>query len=210
MPKPRVVLPHQAKLLLDPDLLFALHALMREPLSVGDLAAQLGISGRRAYSTVDKLRRAGIAAQVGERRRRGRPIRLYQVPQPWLVPYTQTGAASVSEFFWQQYGDRLRHLVDLIAQAAMQDRDDWGYWLAAGRLELGTLDGPLPVSFAAPQLFTLRELRLGERDTDEFRAQLLALCRDYEARSHPDAPALALGLLLARGNWWETAPAPFK
>ncbi|MFC6616833.1 hypothetical protein [Deinococcus radiophilus] len=190
--------------MLDPRLLPALHALMRGPLSVGDLAQECGLSGRRAYSLVQKLQRSGITQQVGTRPHRGRPVRLYQAAQPWLVPYAQTGAASVAEFFWQQHGGGLRQLVGKVAQASMQERDDWGYWLEAGRFEVGNRSGPVTDLWTgdAPQLLPLRELRLGDADAAEFKRRLNALLNEFEGRATPDMPPLALAL--TQGNWWAT------
>lgn len=188
--------PEQARLLLDPRTRHAADALMRRPQTVGELAAGLGVSPRRAYTLVSQLCAAGIAEVCGERPRAGRALKVYRVPGPWFIPFAASSAEDLADFLGDQVLPGVRTMLRLGADTLGQ-RPGWGYWLQDGRISLGDEDGEVP-------LIALGGLRLSDADVHELTARLNALTREFAERSQgapPGAGYHLLALLLVRGAW---------
>ncbi|MDL2345363.1 hypothetical protein QOL99_14570 [Deinococcus sp. MIMF12] len=144
---------------------------------------------------------------AGERPRAGRATKLYRVPAPWFIPFEVTGAAHLTEFLGRQLLPRLESIVALGAAQLLAEGPDWGYWLDADRIGLGTLKGP--ISFAqgltAPLALSIGGLRLDAVQARAFHERLDALLKEYGELSGAQAggQSYSIALLLARGSWQE-------
>lgn len=202
----QIATPTQARILLLPELLPVIHALMQAPLSVGEVAARLGLPPRRAYSLVTRLQKAGIAQVTAHRARQGRAVKVYRIPGPWRIPFHVTGADTLEHFLWTQMGPRFERFHTLLARQFLAHQPDWGYWVMPHRMGLGGEDGIADhwINSDEPLHLMVGGLHLREEDARTFKARLLALQREYEALSgeHPGGQAFALGIVLTRGQWW--------
>lgn len=198
--------PEQARLLLDPRTRHAADALMKQPQTVGELAAGLGVSPRRAYTLVSQLCRADIAEVCGERPRAGRALKVYRVPGPWFIPFAASPAGDLADFLGDQVLPGVQAMLRLGAGALAGARPHWGYWLQEERLSLGDESGEIFDATGGGDLplISLGGLRLSDADAGELAERLGALGREFAARSAAAPPGTArhsLALLLVRGAW---------
>lgn len=181
MTQPRVATAEQARTLLRQELFPLLTALIGGPISVGELAPRVQASLRQVYHHLQTLLEAGVAEVAGERPRAGRAIKLYWVPAPWFIPFEVTGAAHLTEFLGSQLLPRLESIVALGAAQLLAEGPDWGYWLEADRLGLGTPAGLLSFTqgLPTPLALSVGGLRLGPVQARAFQERLEALLEEY-------------------------------
>lgn len=109
--------PEQARLLLDLAYTPVLAVLMAREASAGEVARETESTVKRAHHRITRLLGAGLIEVTGERRRGGRPVKLYRAgATAYRVPFTLTDAVTMRELLEAMH----RPLLDayLRAQAA--------------------------------------------------------------------------------------------
>ncbi|MFC6592254.1 winged helix-turn-helix domain-containing protein [Deinococcus lacus] len=82
--------PEQARLLSDPAAVRHLYPFIGRTLSTSEAAREIGVSTERMMYRVKQFLAVGLLEQVSERRRQGRPVRLYRTPGGLRVPFALT------------------------------------------------------------------------------------------------------------------------
>lgn len=90
--------PEQARLLLDLGYFDVLGEVMRREASAGEVARAAGLTVKQAHHRLTRLVGAALVEVCGERRRGGRPVKLYRaVAGGYRVPFGLTDAATMAE-----------------------------------------------------------------------------------------------------------------
>ncbi|GMA17332.1 hypothetical protein E5F05_07285 [Deinococcus metallilatus] len=90
-----VTTPEQARLLSDPAALRHLEPFIGRTLGAAEAAREAGVSVERMLYRVRQFVAAGLLEEAGERRRAGRPVRLYRAPGGFRVPFHLTPFADL-------------------------------------------------------------------------------------------------------------------
>jgi hypothetical protein len=100
----------QARLLSDPVALRHLEPFMGRPLGAGAAARRAGVSVERMLYRVRQFLKAGLLQEVEQKKRAGRPVRLYLAPGGLRVPFGLTPFADLEAQVARHSGpyDRLR------------------------------------------------------------------------------------------------------
>ncbi|WP_019588257.1 helix-turn-helix domain-containing protein [Deinococcus apachensis] len=107
--------PEQARLLLDLGYFDVLGEVMRCEASAGEVARAVGLSVKQAHHRLTRLVRADLVEVCGERRRGGRPVKLYRaVARGFQVPFGLTDSATMAELI----GTLQRPFMTAYARAA--------------------------------------------------------------------------------------------
>ncbi|PNY81342.1 ArsR family transcriptional regulator [Deinococcus koreensis] len=205
-PPARVADARQAALLLDVGLRPLLGLLMKAPRSVSELAAELGVNPNRAQYLVGRLHTAGVARVGSVQPRAGRAVRRYAVHGRWFIPFEVTGAETLEAFLAAQLVPRIEQMVNLTVQVMRGHSDGWGYWLqaseAGGSLRAGNADDTAADLFdgSTPLLANINTLTLAPAQAQQFKARLLELFQEFEAKETPGADPYSLAILLVRGE----------
>lgn len=91
----QVTTPEQARLLSDPAALRHLEPFIGRTLGAAQVAREAGVSVERMLYRVRQFRAAGLLEEVGREPRAGRPVRLYQAPAGFRVPFHLTPFADL-------------------------------------------------------------------------------------------------------------------
>ncbi len=200
----RVATASQARILLRPDLFPLLSALIEGPTSVGDLAPRVHATPRQVYHHLQTLVAAGVAEIAGERPRAGRAVKLYRVPAPWFIPFEITGSAHLTDFLGTQLFPRLERIVALSAAQLLAERPDWGYWLDADHIGLGTPTGlqPFTQDTGSPLALSVGGLHLNAVQARTFHKKLNDLLNEFSRPSQagPEAHVYSVALFMTRGD----------
>ncbi|MFD1733293.1 helix-turn-helix domain-containing protein [Deinococcus malanensis] len=87
----------QAALLLDPELGPLLARLSERPVGAAELARSVNRPLSSVHAVLQRLVREGLVEQVSVRTRAGRPVREYELPMPWRIPFAVTPASTFRE-----------------------------------------------------------------------------------------------------------------
>ncbi|CAM3512411.1 helix-turn-helix domain-containing protein [Deinococcus frigens] len=88
----------QARLLLNPPYAPVLGALLHGEASAGEVATAAEITLKQAHHRLTRLLGAGLIEITGERKRGGRPVKVYRaLAEVYRVPFELTEAATVTE-----------------------------------------------------------------------------------------------------------------
>ncbi|WP_102128047.1 hypothetical protein [Deinococcus planocerae] len=89
--------PEQARVLLDLAYAPTLNVLMTREASAGEVARETKSPVKRAHHLLTRLLGAGLIEVTGERKRGGRPVKLYRAARSYEVPFALTDAATLEE-----------------------------------------------------------------------------------------------------------------
>lgn len=90
--------PQQARLLLDLSYEPVLTVLLRTEASAGEVAGHTGLTLKQAHHRLTRLLAADLIVVSGERRRGGRPVKLYRAAAGvYHVPFDLTDSATMAE-----------------------------------------------------------------------------------------------------------------
>ena len=204
--------PGQARLLSDPAAVRHLHPFIGRTLGVSEAARESGVSTERMMYRVKQFVAAGLLAQVGERPRQGRSVRLYRAPGGLRVPFALTPFEDLEAQLRTQSApyERLRHrslargLRRLENHARLLYRDDSGEIHSETELRLPDWrQEHVGGDYVGVQWLTDAEARHVQRVMDELRESLSAtsdrtgrkpyLVQAALVELNPDDPAEVLG-----------------
>jgi hypothetical protein len=160
------------------------------PLSVGEAAARSGIELKRLHHHVVRLRRLGLLQVAGERRRAGRPVKLYVTPAPaFFVPDTAAPAP---------FGERLaRELREsLAAERSRSSAEGMLFTLGPGGEPVARTVGEDRTGEGPGEMWQI--LRLRPADARTLTAELRELLRRYEGTRAEDGPAYLVHAAVVR------------
>ena len=183
-----------------------LSLLMHAPRSASEVAEALGTGVKRAHYLLTRLETAGVAQVVAWERRRGRPIRRYEVAPRWFIPYEVTGAETLEAFMGGQILPRMSRFVALSSARLLDYAPSWGYWLERGEeassLRMGDREGSAEPLFHGeePFLLNIGSAHLSREQAAELKRRLVAVVEEFGALERPRGQTYTLGLLLVRGD----------
>lgn len=127
-----VTTPKQARLLNDASALRMLEPFISRTLGAAEAAREAGVSVERLSYRLKQFLDASLLAQVGERQRRGRAVRLYRAPGGYVVPFHLTPfedieaqlRANLAETHASSVRALARVLQDLSSDGRLLYRDD--------------------------------------------------------------------------------------
>ena len=198
-----------ARFLLDAERIRFLRPFMLAERSTALAATEVGVSVKDMAYRVKRMLALGLVACTGQRKRAGRPVRLYRAPNAFFIPFTSVPEGDLTEMVEALLRGPQRRLVrGLVETLADTERDlhRWGW-----RLEI---DGEERVSVRpsgdpdgneslfrrlldedSPALYMANlPLRLGHADAKRLQRELLALVERYDGRDGEDTYMLTLGL----------------
>lgn len=194
-PWQRVDDPAAARLILSPDVLAVLEALMLREWSVSVLAAALGRPLNAVHHRVRRLVSAGLVVETRREARRGRPVCHYRASaQAYFIPYDRTPLRSHEEMvglgddLFQQRFDRA---VVQAGAALVRDWQDIGVrvYVDGGSVRedvtpsAEAFDNRSLLAPDAPALFAYRDiLRLSPDDAKAMQHELDTLVTRYAGR----------------------------
>lgn len=198
----RVATAEQAAILLDNRQAVLLARLTEQPVGAAELARALGRPLSSVHAALQRLLRAGLVEQVALRQRAGPPVRQYQLPVPWTIPFEVTPAATLRELLAKSFEERLNEHLDAIAAFMGRVEGRWGVTVSASdgiwQHTLSPVDQPaepLPVIFAQGI-----QLRLSEDRAREFGERLRALMDEFAAEPSATGSEWAFTGLLTPGR----------
>ena len=201
--------PAAARFLLDPDRLRFLRPFMRSEQSTSAAAEALGVAVKTMAYRVKRMEALGLLRCTGERRRPGRPVRLYRAPRTLFIPFAVVPQGDLEEMVEALLRTPQRQLVaGLVRSLADGERDlhRWGWRLALDAEERLSIR-PASNARGDEQLFQKLltdegpavyvgnvPLRLDHAAAKALQRELLALVERYDGRDGPDTYLLTLGL----------------
>lgn len=182
--------PRQAGMLMDPDVRRYFEPFVARAVSVTGAAAEVGCEPSKMLYRVGTFVRAGLLRVVGERKRAGRPVKLYRSSHDaYLIPYALTAYATLEEAFAAGYQANARRFAHLVAQQFRGQRWD-GYrlhrhasgetWFAGAPDE--TKESRLDDPDRPPGLDYAVDVVLTEAEAREVQDLLLEILRRYPLR----------------------------
>lgn len=144
---------------------------VRAPLSVGEAAAAFNINLKSLHYHVRRLVNLGLLAEVGQRPRDGRPIKLYRtVARAFYI-----SGELAQKLFGDQLSRELRQCLE-----SRSSRTDTGIIFASSRG--GSPRARTVVGERAPMtaIEMWRVLRLGKAEANSLRQDLLGLFNKYQ------------------------------
>lgn len=193
----------QAALLLEVGLRPALDALMREPLSAGELATALGVNLQRAHYLIGKFERAGLAQLASVQPRAGRAIRRWRVHPDWYVPFDVTQAASLTELVQGQLVPRMATFSALIVRHLYHIKPLWGFRVwhhnDAANVSLLAPDGTTPFD-GRPLLANLGSLTLTPARALALQARVMEIMQEFQDAPAADSRTYSVGVFLTEGD----------
>jgi hypothetical protein len=196
----RVASPVAARLLLDGRTRDVLGVFLGRERSVREAATELGRDLDAVLYRVRRLVAAGVLTVVGERRRGGRPIKLYRSTfDAYFVPFEVLPYADVEEALTELQVAQAQRVARATARYVVRTpwagffverRDDGRVWLygASGEVPGAASDAAstLPVPLSAPTAGAMDatvELRLTDAEARALNADLAALLSRFMALS---------------------------
>lgn len=180
----------QADMLMDTDVRRYFEPFLARSISVTDAAAEVGCKPSKMLYRVGTFVRVGLLEVVGERKRAGRPVKLYRSSHDaYLIPYGLTSFATLEEAFAAGYQANARRFARLVALQLRGQRWD-GYRLyrhasgdpwfvgAPDETKETRLDDPT----RPPGLDYAVDVTLTEAEAREIQVRLLDLLRRYPLR----------------------------
>ena len=180
-----------AEALLDPRVTRLLGAFWEEARPVKEVATELGVSVDQVLYRVRRLEELGLLRQVGLRKRKGRPMRLYHAAAPvFFVPFEVTRYATLEAYVQAVEEDAAALVRRNVTLALRSVGEAWGLRVARGpdgevhsKLALNagadftvTPDGPALLSFVYPSL------HLDFSDAKALQSELLEVFARYAGR----------------------------
>lgn len=201
----RICDPQAVRLLLDPETLTCLGALLGQARSVSQVARQVGGSVRAVHYRLQTLLACGLVYVLREDRRAGRAVKVYQaVAEAYFVPFSATDRQDVEALWLSLTLPLYDQLVRALARTARLQGHDPNMWgVHVRRSEAGGLDlnlGPEQPLMAAPKrlmpstLLEWEELHLTLEQARQLKDDLKALLHHYTAERGPYTYLLGLGL----------------
>ncbi|WP_345461100.1 hypothetical protein [Deinococcus carri] len=198
--------PEQARLLLDFAYQRVLGAAMHGEVSAGEVALDAEITVKQAHHRLTRLCAAGLVGVTGERKRGGRPVKLYRAAAPaYRVPFDLTEADDVRGLFAALHQPFLNaYLTHIAALSREQVREVVLAMNAQGQLSVNY--GGLKDRRASFRGFgTIGEVRLLPETLLELERRLRdlkawTLEREQEERQAAGAEDCLLGLMFTPGR----------
>lgn len=175
---------------MDPDVRRYFEPFVARAASVTGAAAEVGCEPSKMLYRVGTFVRAGLLRVVGERKRAGRPVKLYRSSHDaYLIPYALTSYATLEEAFAAGFQANARRFARLVARQFGGQRWD-GYRLhrhasgeawftgAPDETKVSRLDDP----DRPPGLDYAVDVVLTELEAREVQDTLLAILRRYPLR----------------------------
>lgn len=114
--------PEQARLLLDLAYAPALAVLIDREASAGEVGQASGNTVKQAHHRLTRMVGAGLVEVVGERKRGGRPVKLYRaVSAAYRVPFALTTSATVEDWLEAMHRPFLESYRRAVADAYRSD-----------------------------------------------------------------------------------------
>lgn len=194
--------PEQARLLQDFPTVAVLGRLLEGEASAGEIAASTGQTVKQVHHRLTRLLRAGLIEVSAERRRAGRPVKVYRaLAGEYQVPFALTSAATLGELVQGAHEPMLSAHYRAVSGSALGKRD-----LRLRRMEGGGMTLTLAEAGEAPP-HALQSVFLSYRLTHEAASELERRLKDLsrwlsEQHRPPeeDGTDYLLGLLLAPGK----------
>jgi hypothetical protein len=198
-----------ARFLLDPERIRFLRPFMLAERSTALAAQEVGVSVKDMAYRVKRMAALGLVTCTGQRRRAGRPVRLYRAPNAFFIPFTSVPEGDLEEMVEALLRGPQRRLVrGLVETLAGSERDlhRWGWRLELDREERLSIrpsedpegDEPLfrrLLDEGNPALYMANlPLRLGHADAKRLQRDLVALVERYDGRDGEDTYMLTMGL----------------
>ncbi len=201
--------PAAARFLLDPDRLRFLRPFMLGERGTAAAAAALDIAVKTMAYRVKRMESLGLLRCTGERRRAGRPIRLYRAPRTFFIPFAAVPKGDLEEMVESLLRNPQRQLVAGLLRSLGDTEHDlhrWGWRLSLDGDERLSIR-PAPNVRDDEQLFhkLLADdgpallvgnvpLKLDHAAAKALQRDLVALAQRYDRLDGPDTYLLTLGL----------------
>ena len=177
-----------------------LSPLMRGPLSIGELTQRIGEDLGRCHYHVTRYLKLGLVTTVGERKRWGKAVKLYQTTaQTFFVPKTHLVGGDTAGEMDRQYGPLLKRFNQNFAATVRPFEDeyegDYYYLEASGEMTYhsgpGTEDPATLLNYLkeehVPVVFIeFRDYQLSREDAKRVQRELIALFERLEQLSSSD------------------------
>lgn len=198
-----------ARYLLDPDHIRFLRPFMLGERSTAAAADEVGVSVKDMAYRVKRMLALDLIACTDERKRAGRPVRLYRAPSAFFIPFARVPEGDLEEMvdalLRAPQRQLVRGMVETLADAE-RDLHRWGWRLELDREERvsirpsGDPEDHEPLFHRlledeAPALYIANvPLRLSHADAKSLQRELLALVERYDGREGSDPYMLMMGL----------------
>lgn len=196
----------QARLLLDFAYQRALGPTMQGEVSAGEVARDTEITLKQAHHRLTRLCSAGLIEVTGERKRGGRPVKLYRAAAPaYRVPFELTEADDVRELFAGLHRPFVdAYLTHIAALVRDQVREIVLVLNSQGQLSVN-YGGLMPRGDAFRAFGSVGEMRLSPATRTELERRLRELKdwtleREQEEREAEGAEDCLLGLMFTPGR----------
>jgi len=193
-----------AEALTDPTTLRYLAPFLGRTLSVAEAARESGEKPNTTLKRVQRFQAMGLLEVVGERKRAGRPVRLYRtVADVFFVPFEATHSESLEAALAERDAYWEAMLRRNVVRARSERLGTWGtrfYRDQRGRLQVQTAvtpdvnattldqDGPAVLSLWRDQL------TLDFADAKELQREMFALVQRYNRRQGSQRYLVRMGL----------------
>lgn len=202
--------PAAADALTDPTTLRHLAPFLGRTLSVSEAAAESGEKTNTTLKRVQRFVALGLLQIVGERKRAGRPIKLYStVADIFFVPFEATHAESLEAAL----AERDAYWEAMLRRNVVRTRSErlgvWGtrfYRDGRGRLQVQTAVTPdanaTTLDLDAPATLSLwrDQLTLDFEDAKELQREMFALVQRFQRRSGSQRYLVRMGLAPVRAK----------
>ncbi|WP_161636049.1 helix-turn-helix domain-containing protein [Deinococcus phoenicis] len=198
--------PEQARLLLDFAYQRVLGPTMQGEASAGEVARDAELTVKQAHHRLTRLCAAGLVAVTGERKRGGRPVKLYRAAAPaYRVPFELTEADDLRDLLAALHRPFLEaYLSQMAANCRQQAHEVLLVMNSQGQLQVN-YGGPRPGNEPSRGFGTIGEVRLSPITRAELERRLRdlkdwSLAREQEERQSEDAEDCLLGLMFTPGR----------
>ena len=171
-----------------------LSPLMREPLSIGELARHIDEDPKRCHYHVTRYLKLGFVTCTGERKRWGKAVKLYRsVAQTFFVPKAHLVGGDIAGEMDRQYGPLLerfnRHFAATVRP--FEDEFEGDYYVLGPSGEMAHHSGPgtedpetllnyLKEEHTPAVLIEFKDYQLSREDAKRVQREMIALCERLE------------------------------
>ncbi|UQN07977.1 winged helix-turn-helix domain-containing protein [Deinococcus sp. QL22] len=190
----------QAALLLNTRYAETLAVLARGDATATEVARHLGKPLSSIHAQLELLLDAGVICVGATRSRAGRPMREYQLPLPWQIPFAATTAMTLRELLAGQLKVNVDLQVNALANA-LEDVYESPDWF----VEVSALNGIIQHSIEHVRLGSLPaqamigaslSLRLTAEQAGNLKARLNALISEFQDAQSVEGAAGHWGLMV--------------
>ncbi|MEJ2287858.1 MAG: hypothetical protein P8Y02_04285 [Deinococcales bacterium] len=204
-----VVDPAAARFLLDPERIRFVRPFMTGERSTAAAAGEVGVSVKDMAYRVKRMLALGLITCTHERKRAGRPVRLYRAPSAFFIPFASVPEGDLGDMLEALLRGPQRRLVGGFVRTLSDTERNlhrWGWRLELDPAERVSIrpsgdpedDEPLfrrLLEEDGPAVYMANlPLRLSHADAKSLQRELLELVGRYDGRDGSDSYMLTLGL----------------